>query len=94
MKCDGCGKVKNDVMLCADDMLCRGCEVANERELGRIRAQKSSEDVKSGATPKSTPTSNAAAKKLASQAVASAGCQKAALTRNNLLHKKLTQPLK
>ena len=74
MKCGGCGKVKNDVMLCSDDMLCRSCEVANERELGRIGAQKAGEDVKSGATPNSTPASNAAVEKSASPAAASAGC--------------------
>ena len=39
MKCDRCGKVKNDVMLCADDNLCRACEVDNERELTRIKRE-------------------------------------------------------
>ena len=74
MKCDGCGKVKSDVMLCADDNLCRGCQVAIERELGRISGKSGATAGPSGATPKSTPASNAAAKKSASQAIASAGC--------------------
>jgi len=37
MKCDNCGKLKTDIILCGDDMLCRICEVANERALTRIR---------------------------------------------------------
>jgi hypothetical protein len=35
--CDGCKKLKVDVILCGDDMLCRVCEVENERELAKLK---------------------------------------------------------
>jgi len=35
-KCDGCIELKSDVVLCADDMLSRSCQVANERALNHL----------------------------------------------------------
>ena len=38
-KCDRCNKVKANVELCGDDLLCRPCEVQNAAELAAIRAK-------------------------------------------------------
>ena len=38
MKCDRCNRVKANVELCGDDMLCRPCEVLNAAELAKLRA--------------------------------------------------------
>ena len=36
-KCDRCNKLKNDLELCGDDLLCRSCEVQNAVELTKIK---------------------------------------------------------
>ena len=36
-KCYSCNKVKPNVELCGDDMLCRACEVKNAAELAKLR---------------------------------------------------------
>jgi len=36
-KCDRCNKLKNDLELCGDDLLCRACEVQNAVELAKIK---------------------------------------------------------
>jgi len=39
LKCDSCNKVKANVELCGDDMLCRPCEVNNAAELAKLQAE-------------------------------------------------------
>ena len=43
-KCDRCNKVKANVELCGDDMLCRACEVQNAAELAKLGAEQQSRD--------------------------------------------------
>ena len=38
-KCDRCNKVKNNVELCGDEMICRACEVLKAVELAGSEPQ-------------------------------------------------------
>ena len=60
MKCDGCNKVKANVELCGDDMLCRPCEVQNAAALAKLRAAQPA-PVKASPNNLSPPSDNAAA---------------------------------
>ena len=43
-KCDRCNKLKNDLELCGDDLLCRSCEVQNAVELIKIKLRRDAQN--------------------------------------------------
>jgi len=43
-KCERCNKLKNDLELCSDDLLCRACEVQNAVELTKIKLRRDTQN--------------------------------------------------